>query len=134
MINIFEYINDILYKKRGNLLKDQDAENVFVPYMVNRWLSMYSCDTAQLVNVINKYWNAYETKQQWYKMLLVLLPKNKFKKINYIKKTKEKIKQNPDQEAFIKSLCSKNEMSKKEILNLISEHNIDVSKYIKKIN
>lgn len=134
MINIFDYINDILYKKRGDLLKDQDAEGVFVPYMVNRWLSMYGTDTSQLINIINKYWNAYETKQQWYKMLIVLLPKCKFKKINYIKKHKEKTKANPDMDAFINSLSFKKEMSKKEILNLISEHNIDVSKYVKKLN
>lgn len=134
MINIFDFINDILYKKRGDLLKDQDAENVFVPYMINRWISMYNNETPLLLNLINKHWNTYETKSQWYKTLLVLLPRYKFKKINYIKKDKEKQKANPDMEEFIKSLSYKMELPKKEIKNMIVEHNIDVSKYIKKMN
>ena len=134
MINIFAYLNDILYKKRGDLLKDQDAENVYVPYMVNRWLSMYSPDTCQLVNVTNKYWNSYETKQQWYKMLITLIPRCKFKKINYIKKTKEKVKVKDEQEALISALSSRMEMSRKEILDMVREHNVDLSKYLKKIN
>lgn len=134
MINLFNFINDILYKKQGNLLKDSDAEGQFNPYMINRWVSMYSPDACLYVNVLNKYWNVYETKSQWYKMLISFLPRYNYKKINYIKKEKEKLKSDPNRNAFIETLAKSMDMSKKEINTLISDNNIDITKYIKGMN
>lgn len=137
MINIFDFLKDILYKKRGHLLDDHDNLSQFQPYMVMRWISMYSPDTALLLNkTLNRQWSAFQgenDKQMWYKMFLCILPKCNFKKFNYIKRNKEIKKYDPDIKIITKHISSTLEMSQKELNNIISEHNIDVAKYKKYI-
>ena len=134
MINIFDYIKDILYRKKGTLLSNQDSETQFQPYMVQRWLSMYSPKMAKLLNqTLNRRWSAFEStdKQAWYKIFLVLVPRSPFRKIAYIKKNKELKKADPERQQLIKYLAAQMEMSEKEIHYIIDTHNIDIAKYKK---
>ena len=83
MTNIFTFINDILYKKRGNLLQDCDASSQFQPYMLCRWISMYSTSMSKLINqTFNRLWLAFDDKDMWYKAFLTIMPQTKFKKIS----------------------------------------------------
>ena len=50
MLNIFEILNDIIVTKKGNLLDNVEDEDQFLPYIVCRWLSMYSPEYAQIIN------------------------------------------------------------------------------------
>jgi len=134
MINIFAFINDILYKKKGDLLDNCDNESQFVPYMVNRWLSMYSSSVSKLLNqTVNCRWRVFNDKSMWYKTLNVIIPKVKFHKINYIKKVKEAKNITSERAQLIKFLAINMECSEREIKELISDHNIDLAKYIKAI-
>ena len=134
-INIFSFLNDILYKKKGDLLKDPDTESVFVPYMMQRWLSMYSPKHAMLINnATNNRWQAYDSKEQWYKILLATIPKSKFKKLNYIKKKdKTKDKNVLEKNEYIKQVAMNKEISQREIKELIEMFSIDIDKKAKEL-
>jgi len=134
VVNIFTFINDILYKKKGDLLNDGDAETVFVPYMMSRWTSMYSSSMAKLINqTFNRLWPAFDNKDMWYKAFVTVLPKSKFKKIAYIKKNKEAKKANPERKQLIEYLAKNMEMSKREIKEILDNHDVDIAKCIKAI-
>lgn len=134
MINIFTFINDILYKKKGDLLNDSEAETIFVPYMISRWTSMYSGSMSKLINqTFNRIWPAFDNKDMWYKTFIVVLPKSRFKKIEYIKKNKEVKKSNPERKQLIEYLANNMEMSKREIIEILDNNEIDIAKCIKAI-
>ena len=113
---IFEVIQDILYKKQGNLLESTDAESDFVPFMINRWISMHSESNAVIINeTANMVWPVMQTKQEWYKFYLGVVPQSKFKKIAYIKKEpKEKKKPATDEIDMVSLIAARYEMSKRE--------------------
>ena len=48
-MNIFDYLNDILFTKEKNLT-NADDEYEYNPYMINRWISMYSPHMASIIN------------------------------------------------------------------------------------
>lgn len=134
MVNIFTFLKDILYKKRGNLLQNCNDESQFQPYMMCRWISMYSPGMSKLINqTFNRIWQAFDDKQMWYKSLILVIPQTRFKKINYIKKNIEKKKINPERIEIINQLAHSNEISKREMEEIIKEHNIDIAKYVRAI-
>lgn len=134
MTNIFTFLNDILYKKKGQLLQNCDDESQFQPYMICRWTSMYSGEMTKLINqTFNRLWSAFDDKDMWYKSFLTVIPQSHFKKINYLKKNKELKKSNPERAELIKQLAFSNEMSKREIDEIIKDYNIDIAKHIKAI-
>lgn len=123
-MTIFDFINDILFKKKGELLNNIDNESGYNLYMLNRWLSMYSTSIATIVNLTtNKYYSIFETKQESYKFMLKMLPKVKPRRIHYIKK---KQKQKDETKDIIKQLAAQLEISEREINYYISTHNVDL--------
>ena len=89
MRTIFDFINDILYHKRGDLLDNIEHEGQYNSYMMNRWISMYSPQHATLINLTsNRLYSALSTKESSYKFLLNVMPKSKPRRIMYIKKKK----------------------------------------------
>jgi hypothetical protein len=87
-MNIFDFINCILFSKKKNELNCDD-ESQFNSFMLNRWLSFYSKEIAHFINeTTNKYANIYPTKQEQFNLFFNILPMLKFKRINYIKKNK----------------------------------------------
>jgi hypothetical protein len=129
MINIFNFINDILFKKRGDLLDNIDAESEYNPYMINRWISMYSPQMSILINnTTNKYYSIFITKKDNYKFLVSFLPKSKPYRISYIKKGNK----NADNAAQVRKMLAKNlELSEREINYYISSNNIDIERFKK---
>jgi len=110
-MTIFDIINDILFTKKG-ILQTIDQESEFQPYMVNRWLSMYSPFVAKHSNIIGKYLSVFDNKKDLYNLFKAVFPKVSYKKISYIKKVKEN-KQEEDEN--IKLVARNLEMSEREI-------------------
>lgn len=91
MNTIFNFIEATIFTKNTELLQSTDDEKEFSPFMVNRWVSMYSPDMANVVNeTTNRYSNIFENKKDLFNFYVSILPKVNFKRISYIKKnTKE---------------------------------------------
>lgn len=110
-MTIFDYINDVLFTKK-NTMQSVDDESTFSPYMLNRWISMYSPAMARDCNIINKYLGAFENKKDLFSLFVAIFKKVPFKRINYIKKHKEEKK---DECAQLDLLAKSYELSKREI-------------------
>lgn len=88
-ITIFDILKNVLSTKQKDLFSDIESESVFSPYMLNRWLSMYSSKMVQPCSRINKYGSVFTDKKQNLRLFQNLIPKSPVKKISYIKKVKE---------------------------------------------
>ena len=117
-MNFFQLQNKLFYSNKSKQPEplDSEGEQAFVPFLFNRWLTMYSKDTVGFVNeTLNKYCGIFDTdKQKTYKLYYNLIPRLKFKRINYIKKLK---KDKDKQEEFdqLKIIAKNNNMSVREI-------------------
>ena len=61
MNNIFTFINDIIFGKKGDVIENVEDEDQFNGYIINRWVSMYSPDNAKIINeTTNKYYNVFD--------------------------------------------------------------------------
>ncbi len=111
--NLFDYINSILYKSKLNE-KIHSTNTEYNQYLINRWLSMYSPDVANVVNATVNVYGFVLEKHEHYEFLLNLLNRCKSKKINYIKKSKSE-KEEDDIEEFSQHY----EISKREVKEMI---------------
>ena len=115
-MTIFNYINDILFYKKGHLLNNIDDESQFNTYMVNRWVSMYSPQIAVLINhTTNRIGSALSSKRETYRYLTRIIPTCKPRKIFYIKKQSKK---KEEEDANIEMLAKNLELSQREIILL----------------
>ena len=115
-MTIFDIVNSILFNKNKNCLTNQDEENIFSPYLVNRWVSMYSPTTALQSNIINKYLGIFDNKIDLYRMFVNIMPKVSPRKIIYFKKNKKDV----EVDANIELLAKSYEISEREINNYIA--------------
>ncbi len=105
-MTIFDYINSVLYTK-NHITLNCDDESQFNSFMFNRWVSFYSSDMNNIVNeVTNRQIPSLITKQDQYDMFFYIMPKLKYKKIDYIKKVK---KEDKEEEVYIPEFLSKRE-------------------------
>ena len=92
-MNFFQLQNKLFYsdKSKSAEFLDSEGEQSFVPFLINRWLTMYSKDTVGFTNeTLNKYCGIFDTdKQKTYRLYYNLIPRLKFKRIYYIKKVKK---------------------------------------------
>lgn len=116
-MTIFNILSDILYTKNKSSLCNIDDESIFSPFLINRWISMYSSNTAKLCNIINKYIGIFEDKKSLYSLFMILFPKVSNKKINYIKKVKED--KGEDNKALLTMIAKNRELSTREICKYI---------------
>lgn len=130
MITIFQFLNDILTSKQGNLLGNVDDENFYQPFLVNRWISFYSPLMTRLINnTVNRYWPILQHKQDHYRFLVSVLPQVPQKRIIYIKKVKpEKEK---DYSHVIAMLAQNLQMSQREVTMYVEEAGLDLEPYSK---
>jgi CRISPR/Cas system-associated exonuclease Cas4 (RecB family) len=116
MKTVFDIIKDItVLKPKYQLLPSDD----FVPYMVQRWLSMVHPSYCSLMNdIYNDKISAFMDEQQLYDFLKCIIPKKAANQIKYIKKSKaaEKSKH----ENVIEELANSLELSKKEVMEMLS--------------
>lgn len=88
-MTIFDILNSILYSKKKIDLNLEDENAFGGPFMINRWTSMYNNDLAVFVNNFLNRVLPFEDKTAMYEFYFNFLPKLRFKKISYIKKTKK---------------------------------------------
>ena len=111
-MTIFDFLEDILVHKSGNLPLDQ-----YLPFIVSRWLSFIDPTVAEFVNAANKQ-VLVENKEMHYKTMLAMFPKMKRSpRLTYMKKAKEKKKEENDKIAL---LASKYELSEREVEQMLS--------------
>lgn len=112
-MTIFDILNSLLFTKKSLDLNIED-EQQFNLFMVNRWCSMYSESITTIINhtTNNKLGGIFDTKQDQSLFLKNILPRVKFKKINYIKKNKEKKTNEP---LDLKLLAKNKELSLREL-------------------
>lgn len=116
---IFNQLNDLLFVKSKDHLTNIDQETDYNPYMVNRWVSMYSPDLAHVINnTVNWLYPIFETKSDHYNFLHAVLPRSSRKRINYIKKRKPD--KGPDEpEHSVEMLARNLELSQREVQQMI---------------
>jgi len=112
-MTIFDYISNILFTKKKFLSNNIDSENDFSPYLVNRWISMYSEKSAKEANILNQFLGCLNKEE------LLILAHNLFtkmpsKKITYFKRKKEEEKKDNE---IIKKVACVRELSVREITN-----------------
>lgn len=91
-MNFFDLLRKLIFSKK-TIAEDLDSEGLqqFVPYMLNRWVSFYDKPQAVFINeTFNKFSGLFDDKNEQYKLYHHLLPTSKYKKIEYVKKKKEK--------------------------------------------
>lgn len=117
-MNFFQLQNKLFYSNKSKQPEplDTEGEQAFVPFLFNRWLSMYSKDTVSFTNdTLNKYCGIFDTdKQRTYKLYYNLIPRLKFKRINYIKK-KKKDKEQQDETEQLKMIAKNKFVSVREL-------------------
>jgi len=126
---LFDVLSDVMFLKRGDQLQTIDSESEVNPYMLNRWISMHSPKNAVLVNELNnRLWTVFQNKRDWYRFNLTLIPRNRFTKIEYIKKTaKEKTSTKSDDDQIYSTLAKNLELSVREVKSYITDNNIDIT-------
>ncbi len=115
-MNFFQLQNKLFYsnKKQQPEPLDSEGEQGFVPFLINRWLTMYNKDTVGFVNeTLNKYCGIFDTdKQRTYRLYFNLIPRLKFKRINYIKKKK---KEKTEEVENLELIAKNNNISVREL-------------------
>ena len=113
-MTIFDFISDILFTKKKNLFTVED-ESEFSPYLVNRWISMYSNLTVNTCNILNKYLGIFESKRDLYNLFYNSFSRVPYKKISYFKR--KKIEQ--DKNDNIPLIAAAKGLSQREIKDYI---------------
>jgi hypothetical protein len=110
-VTIFDYLGDILVKKKGDLPIEE-----YIPFMINRWLSFSSSSACQAINEsVNSFGNL--DKNIHYKLLISAFPKQKYMpKIQYIKKIKE---EKTEEDNKVELLSGNMELSRREIKQML---------------
>tara|TARA_R110000824_G_scaffold24798_2_gene86889 strand:+ start:9022 stop:9396 length:375 start_codon:yes stop_codon:yes gene_type:complete len=121
-MNFFQLQNKLFYSKKDNAdVLDTEGEQNFVPFMFNRWLSFYNNDMCVFTNeTLNKFSTIFDDKQQSYRLYYYLIPRLKWKRINYIKK-KKKDEDSDDNLSFI---AKNKNISKRELLQYVELNKI----------
>lgn len=116
---MFASINRLMYK---NTEVTSDTINEFSPYMTNRWISFYDTQQAVMINeVFNKHAPIFEDKYDQFKFYDALIPKLRYKKMQYVKKPKE-LKEKDKEENLIQHIARSNEISTREVREYIDLH------------
>ena len=121
---MFDYLNKILFKTKGPDTENIQEDTDFQPYLVQRWSTMYSPEIAVLVNqTSNTMWKVLEDKTTWFNYMHGILPKCKFKRINYIKKKKDTEAAQTNKQTVHK-VANKLEISSREVNQYIEQFNL----------
>lgn len=125
-MNIFNYLSSILFTKKHITNGDLDQQSDYQPFLINRWCSMLDKHTCTLLNVTaNTLYSVLEDKYRHWQFLHYLIPRSRFKRINYIKKDKHSDKSKD----IILKLSRKLELSTREINVYVKQLKLDLSKY-----
>jgi len=115
-MTIFDFISDVLFTKKKSL-SSVDEESDFSPFLLNRWISMYSPAQALISNTVNKYLSSFTNKSDLYSFFIAVFDKCPSKKIQYYKKIKSE--NNATNNENILLLAKNKELSTREIKEYI---------------
>lgn len=116
---IFDQLNDLVFTKEHKCMTNIDHESDYSPYMINRWISMYSPDMAHVINnTVNWLYPIFETKSDHYNFLHAVIPRSQRKRINYIKKRKPDKDEDGD-EHDVEMLAKNLELSQREVQQML---------------
>lgn len=133
MITIFDILKDINTHKRDIVSRSFEAESVFQPYLVQRWLSMQDSQTVILLNhTTNLLWRSCDNVKDWSKLFISVIPKNRCGRTSYIKKAKKPPKSEDTDTAKI--IAEYLEISVREAQEYIMNESIDVKKIKQEFN
>ena len=123
---MFDHLNKILFKTKSLINENLNEDSEFQPYLVHRWCSMYSVEIARLLNqTSNLHWPSLQNNIEWFMYLDSIIPKTRFKRINYIKKRKETVT-NKDQKQTLLKVADKLEISSRELNQYIEQFNLQL--------
>lgn len=123
---MFDHLNKILFKTKSLINENLNEDSEFQPYLVHRWCSMYSVEIASLLNqTSNLHWPSLQNNIEWFMYLDSIIPKTRFKRINYIKKRKETVT-NKDQKQTLLKVADKLEISSRELNQYIEQFNLQL--------
>jgi hypothetical protein len=115
---LFDLLDSVLFSKKKidtNIGNDQ-----LHPYIINRWISMYSTQMTVLINNTGNWlYNIFDTPDSYFKFLQTFLPRVANRRIFYIKKTKKQPTDTTDQTNELNILAYNLELSTKEIKCLL---------------
>jgi hypothetical protein len=127
-MRLFDFLNDILYNKSGNLLDKKESESEFNTFLLQRWLSMHSNSNTIILNAtVNRLYKPFTKKKRLYQLLLSVLPKCQFKRIRYIKKSKKKAKSKSNFDDAIKFIAQSKQISEREVRCYVEEYGLNLS-------
>ena len=112
MIDLPGIVNALLHTKEKNILTNVEDESVYVPFVVNRWISMHSPKTAKAANEINRHLSTFGDKKELYKLHDAVIPKVPKNYSRYIKKEAVKKIKPVDN---LDKMAQYHEVSKREI-------------------
>lgn len=116
--NIFDWLKEITLKKSDwNTFTDEQKEQ-FIPYMVNRFLSM-SPEYVDIVNIVQKI--PYTEKERIYKVYKSLIPKKNI----YLKYIKSKTPTYPQKLLeYMANYAECSQKEAKEYIPLLGKDNV----------
>lgn len=117
-MTIYDVINSILFKRP---IDRSAIEELHAPFMAIRMLSFYDPSTIGLANELNRLGHQFQDKQVSFNFFNTLIPKLKYKRIQYIKKEKASTKKKADEEreTKIKLIAKRLEISEREAKNYV---------------
>lgn len=124
MDNTFQMINEVLFYKKEQTPNEDDLK-LFAPFLINRYVSMYSPEMCEYINfMLNENNKINLTPMELYKLFHTIIPKLRYKKIAYIKKSAKNTdtltKKEQELQDKIKCIAYNKELSIKEVNNLIN--------------
>jgi hypothetical protein len=123
---MFEYLNKILFKTKTPDTENLDENSEFQPYLVQRWCSMYSPEVTALLNqTSNIHWSTLQGNTEWFNYLHSIVPKTRFKRINYIKKKRE-TENKTTQKQILQKVANNLEISSREVNLYIEQFNLQL--------
>ena len=123
MDNTFQMINEVLFYKKEQIPNEDDLK-LFAPFLINRYASMYSPEMCKYINfMLNENNKINLTPMELYRLFHTIIPKLRYKKIAYIKKSAKNAdtltKKEQELQDKIKCIAYNKELSIKEVNNLI---------------
>lgn len=121
-MTFFDMVNDILFHKRGDKLSNVDHDQHLIPFLINRWISMYNGNMCRYINdTMNRYPGLFQDKRDIYRSYIHMIPRMKQRFIKYIKKNKKDSEQDDEQSDNVSLLARELELSEREI-NMYIQH------------
>lgn len=129
-MSLFDLLRETVEHKTGKFhIEPTFNDSMPSPYLYQRWVSMTNATNSFLLcQTSNKlYMGLDDDKEMWYKLMVVLIEKRKFKKINYIKRAKKD--RSDEEKKMLEKLSVIYDTSIDELDDYIDEFSVDLKSY-----